>query len=215
MFTYENSQIEIVNRYKYLGVLLDDHLDFSTTAELLAGAAGRALGAVLTKFKNFRNIGFNTFRKLFDTSVSPILGYAFEVWGYKDNVLGERVHQRASRYYLSVHPKTPLLALTGDMGWKTAQMNRHIRMVRYWNRLLTLDDDRLTKKVFWYDKELCTNNWSSEMKALFNATKMGWIYDNMDQCNVSVFENKCMENLTERCVLGLSLKPKLRTYLLF
>ena len=177
-FTYENSQIEIVNRYKYLGVLLDDYLDFSTTAELLAGAAGRALGAVLTKFKNFRNIGFNTFQTLFDTSVSPILGYASEVWGYKDNVLCERVHQRASRYYLGVHPKTPLLALTGDMGWKTAQINRQIRMVRYWNRLLTLDDDRLTKKVFWYDRELCTNNWSSEMKALFNAREMGWIYDN-------------------------------------
>ena len=71
-------------------------------------------------------------------------------------------------------------------------------MVRYWNRLLTLDDDRLTKKVFWYDRELCANNWSSEMKVLFNATEMGWIYDNMDQCTVSVFENKCMENLTER-----------------
>ena len=82
-------------------------------------------------------------------------------------------------------------------------------MVRYWNRLLTLDDDRLTKKVFWYDRELCTNNWSSEMKALVNATEMGWIHDNMDKCNVSVFENKCMENLTERWYLGLSLKPKL------
>ena len=74
-------------------MLLDDHLDFSTTAELLAGAAGRALEVVLTKFKNFRNIEFNTFKKLFDTSVSPILGFASEVWGYKDNVLCERVHQ--------------------------------------------------------------------------------------------------------------------------
>ena len=46
------------------------------------------------------------------------------------------------------------------------------------------------------------------MKALFNAIEIGWIWDNMDQCNVSVFENKCMENLTERWLLGLSLKPK-------
>ena len=81
--------------------------------------------------------------------------------------------------------------------------------------MLYIADDRVTKKVFWYDRELCTNNWSSEMKALFNATEMGWIYDNMDQWTVSVFENKCMENLTERWLLGLSLKPKLRTYLLF
>ena len=48
-------------------MLLDDHLDFSTTAELLAGAAGRALGVVLTKFKNFRNIGFINYL----TRVSP------------------------------------------------------------------------------------------------------------------------------------------------
>ena len=103
-FTFENSSIEIVNWYKYLGVLLDDHLDFNTTTELLAGAAGRALGAVLTKFKNFRNIGFNAFQKLFDTIVSPILGYASEVWWYKENVLCERVHQQASRYYLGIRP---------------------------------------------------------------------------------------------------------------
>ncbi len=72
------------------------------TADVLAGAGGRALGAVISKFSNLRNIGYTTFSKLFQTSVSPILEYASEVWGYKDYINCEWVQQRAARYYQSI-----------------------------------------------------------------------------------------------------------------
>ena len=41
------SLIEIVDRYKYLGVMLHEHLDYDIIADLLASAAVRALGAVI------------------------------------------------------------------------------------------------------------------------------------------------------------------------
>jgi len=87
--------------------MLNEYLDFKTTGDILAGAAGRALGAVITKFRNYKNIGFQTFTRLFDASVSPVLEYGSEIWGYKDNILCERVQQRASRYFLGVPPKLP------------------------------------------------------------------------------------------------------------
>ncbi len=99
-FMFDGSELEIVKQYKYLGVFLDEYLDFNVTANVLAGAAGRVLGAVLSKLRNFGNIGFKSFTKVFDSSVLPVLEYASEIWGYKDNIQGERILQRASRYYM-------------------------------------------------------------------------------------------------------------------
>ncbi len=72
------------------------------------------MGAVLTKFRNFRNIGFKSF--------TPVVEYASEIWGHKENIQCESIHQRACRYYMGVHPKTPILALIANMGWPTSQI---------------------------------------------------------------------------------------------
>ena len=50
-FLFDESNLEIVSSYKYLGIKLSEYLDFNVTANVLAGAAGRALGAILAKLK--------------------------------------------------------------------------------------------------------------------------------------------------------------------
>ncbi len=56
VFKYGIDVLEIVNKYKYLGMVLNEYLNFNVTADVLAGA-GRREGAVISKFSNFRNIG--------------------------------------------------------------------------------------------------------------------------------------------------------------
>ncbi len=58
------------------------------------------------------------------TYISPVLEYASEIWGYKENIECESIHQRACRYYMGVHPKTPILALIGDMAHIPNQKTR-------------------------------------------------------------------------------------------
>ena len=214
-FMFDGSEIEKVSQYKYLGVLMDEYLNFEVLANVLAGAGGRALGAVLTKFRSFGNIGFNSFSKLYDSSVAPVLEYGSEVWGYAENVKCERIQQRACRYYIGVHPKTPILALTGDMGWVPAQIKRHRNMIRYWNRMVEMNDARLTKQMFLYDVHRCNNNWSSEVKSIFNSIDLGQIFDDLHVCDIEDVYKKCESNYNERWQLGITLKPKLRTYVTF
>ncbi len=127
-------------------MVLNEHLNVNVTADVLAGAGGTALRAVISKLsKNFRNIGYTTFSKLFQTSVSPILEHASEVWGYKDYIKCEWVQQRAACYYLGAHSKTPILTLNGDMGLLSTKLLRHIKMTKYWNILINMNDNRLTK----------------------------------------------------------------------
>jgi hypothetical protein len=74
-FFIDNEMIEIVNRYNYLGITLDEHLNFNTTANTLCGASGRALGGIISKFNTFNNIGFQTYTRLYHSGVGPGLDY--------------------------------------------------------------------------------------------------------------------------------------------
>ncbi len=51
---YENSVLDTVDKYKYLGTILNGHLNFTVTADVLAGVGERVLGSVVSKFSKFR-----------------------------------------------------------------------------------------------------------------------------------------------------------------
>ena len=186
VFKYGVEELEIVKHYKYLGIILDEFMKFDDVADTLAGAGGRALGSIISKFRTFKNIGFNTFSKMFDTSVSPILEYCSGVWGFKEFNQCDKVHHRAMRYFLGVHQKAPLLAISGDMGWTNTQSKRHINMLRLWNRFLSMEDYRLTKRVFLWDYSLCNQNWSAEMLQLLQNIDLEHVFYNTTVCNLEL-----------------------------
>ncbi len=68
-----NLDMEIVDKYKYLGIFLDEFLFFRCSASMLSGAAGRALGSIISKFKLLKNVGFETFSKLHHSGVVPVV----------------------------------------------------------------------------------------------------------------------------------------------
>ena len=63
-FKYGDEDILTVSRYKYLGIILDEFLDFNTTASILADSAGRALGNIFSKYKMNKGFGYDTYTKL-------------------------------------------------------------------------------------------------------------------------------------------------------
>ena len=75
-FYLSNQLVERVKQYKYLGVILHEHVDFGVTAEDLAGAGGRALGSILHKYKQMKGLGYYTYSKLYQSCVCPVLDYA-------------------------------------------------------------------------------------------------------------------------------------------
>ena len=59
-----------------------EFLDYQVCGLELAEAGGWALGGIISKFKTFKNIGFNTFTKLYHTGVVPINKYASGIWRF-------------------------------------------------------------------------------------------------------------------------------------
>ena len=94
-FYFGEQKLEYVGNYKYLGFNLDEHLNYESGISLLAESAGRALGGVIGKTKKLGDLGYATYSKLFHTCVCPVTDYMVGVWGFKENIKGQRVQNRA------------------------------------------------------------------------------------------------------------------------
>ena len=107
-------------------------------------------------------MGCSIYKKLCDLCICPILDYSTCVLGFKKYDCIEAIQNRAYRIFLGVHKFAPKLGLEGDMAWMSCE-NRHIlNILRFWNRLLKLPDNRLTKKIFTDDFYLAQSgheNW--------------------------------------------------------
>ena len=69
------SKIEVVPSYKYLGIWLDEHLDFQSCATALTDSARKALGLLISKSKQFGNFPFEAFSSLYESLVIPRMDY--------------------------------------------------------------------------------------------------------------------------------------------
>ena len=140
--------LKTVDKYKYLGLYLNEYMDFKITADHVAQCASRALGLLIAKSKAFGGMPFNCFRKLYESMVMPIIEYGAAVWGQQQYTSINRVCNRAWKYFLGVHKFTANAAVLGDVAVTPPVVMQHVAIARQWCRMVNMDDQRLNKKIF-------------------------------------------------------------------
>ena len=107
-FQFGQKTVEYCKEYKYLGLTINEYLDFKFSTDILSESGGRALSSVITKM--IKNGGFplNVYRKLFDSCVCTVTDYGGEIWGYKLYESNRQLQLRASRAYFGVPKQTPI-----------------------------------------------------------------------------------------------------------
>ena len=215
-FSVGPTQLKIVDQYKYLGITLNENLDYKVCAQELADAGGRALGSLITKFKPYKGIGYSTFTKLYEQGVIPITDYCSSVWGFSNPSFAEKIQNRACRYFLGVHSKTPLHVLQGDVGWLKPKYRIYLNILKYYNRLIKMDHDRLTYRIFEHDLQNITNDsWCGELEKILDQTGMlGNLIDG-NEIDIDVAREKLFTLYDLEWQDSISTKPKLRTYVKF
>ena len=141
-FSYGDMDLEIVKKYNYLGVKLNENLNFRDCIKARSDAASRAFGGIVSKCKQYSDVGYNTYSHLFDSFVVPIQDYACEIWWNSNINMCDKITERAMRYYLGVH-LTPLPALYGEMCWLKTKYRHYIHVIRFWNRLVNMDNQNI------------------------------------------------------------------------
>ncbi len=190
--------LEKVSNYKYLGVYLDEYLTFTKTADILSTAAGRALGAMINRYRSLNELGYDTYTKLYDSLVTPIIDYASAIWGFKSHESLDKIQNRATRFFMGVHRFAPILGHVGDMGWVSNRMRWKLNILRLWNRLVCMDNDRLLKKVFLWDRKQYADtnksNFCAQVKQILIDCKERSCYTNQNRVDIDNMKSLLMEN---------------------
>ncbi len=142
VFTYGSEVLKIVGSYRYIGVY--EFLNYRSDVSLLADSGCRALSSIVAKFKTFGNINYDAFKRLFEAGIVPIIDYCSGIWGYNDFECINNAQNRAMRFLLGVNRFVPTHALYVELvWWCMPRYRRWVNMLKLWNMLVSMPDDRL------------------------------------------------------------------------
>ena len=162
IFTCGDKRLKIVDRYKYLGLLITEHLDYEEMAKHVAKSASRALSLLITKFKSCGGLAFRTYTKLFENTVMGIINYGAAVWGTKAFRCINSIQLKAARFFLGVGRYTPNSGVLGDVGWDPVLAKQWKSVMNQWSRMKAMNDQRINFKIFvWSEQSLgrSCKNW--------------------------------------------------------
>ena len=95
-------KLNVVEQIRYLGLDLNEYVDYTVVSSSIAKASSRALGALISKTIKNKGLPFMTFEYLFKTTIQPIMEYCSSIWGYKEYLKIETVMHRALKFFLGI-----------------------------------------------------------------------------------------------------------------
>ena len=152
-FKYQGDEVEVVPMYKYLGYHFDEQLKYNIGCEVLASSGGRALGAIISKFKDIKDGGYEMFTKLYSLGVELILDYFSSIWCNDINTCkaATNVFNRAHCYYIGLPVCTTLAGMYGEIEWMHPRYTQFLNMIRLYNRLLAMGENQISKQILYWD----------------------------------------------------------------
>ena len=151
-FSCGQLDIEQIEKYKYLGLWFEEHLDLKFATSELAKSASRALSALYAKFKCTGGMSYDVYTKLYTSLVEPILYYCAGIWGLTEFNKIKTVQNNACKYFSGVRKNAANLATRGDMGWTDCLVNQRLESCRLFCKLINIQNDRLVKRIFTWSK---------------------------------------------------------------
>ena len=163
-------ELEIVNSYVYLGFLFTTILILNQSVTHLAKKKGGKTASfdVIPAYRRLDPKTKDTFFKIFDTQIQPVLLYAVEVWGTSFvNSPVEKVYTYVCKNLLGVSKRTPNIMAYGEIGRYPPYITCYIRVLKYWFHMLHMSNDRILKQAYLMLKNLDEQgkvNWASKTK---------------------------------------------------
>lgn len=159
-FSVNNTQIEIVQEYTYLGIKITSSGTFTIAQKILAEKALNALFKI-RKHVNLSRLPLRTARKIFESAVQPILTYGCEIWGVYmkldfekwDKTPIEKAHLRFCKMFLGLNRKASNHATRAEMGSFPLQIVIIKQILKYYQYLLSKDDNSIVKQALIISQE--------------------------------------------------------------
>jgi hypothetical protein len=219
MFLFNKKPVVYCKHYTYLGVTLNEFLDYDFTCQVQADSAGRALSAIVTKMIKNGGFPFSVYSILYDACVTSISDYGGEITGFNEYASSLSLHLRAIRAFIGVPKNATKPAVLSEVDWMLPKFRTQVRMVRFYHRLIKMPNNRLCKAVFNWDKSQNGQTWTSEVKSILYNYSQGQIFEIGQIFSLQPVIQKIKKSLLKAQYSNLELeclnKPKLRTFITF
>ncbi|MEW8546880.1 MAG: reverse transcriptase family protein, partial [Candidatus Thiodiazotropha sp.] len=177
---YDETLLEIVNTFIYLGVNVSSNGKFYQSQKHLSEQASKALFA-LRKLFDSNLLCIKDKLKLFDSLVQPILMYGSEIWGFHKADDIEKVHIKFLKQLLGVRRQTNNIAVYGELGRFPLFVLRKIRILKYWYKVINSQGSLLhkvyTQQLNDLNRGLDDNNWAFQVMSLLNNLGFTYIWN--------------------------------------
>ena len=134
-FTLGNNDIEITDRYKYLGIFFSQSRSFLNARKHIAEQAKKAMRLLFCRINNL-HLPIDLQLKLFDQTVMPILTYGSEIFGFENLDLLEKIHTHFLKKITKCRRSTPSYILYAELGRFPIEIIIKSRIIGYWNRII-------------------------------------------------------------------------------
>jgi hypothetical protein len=183
-FYLNNTTLEVVNSFKYLGIDLYKNGEWQRSQKDIAHHASFALNNLYRIFESIE-LPISRKCKLFDSLVGSILNFGSELLGSNEAPDIEKVHTKFLRYILGVRKSTNLSALYGELGRTPFIVQRKINMIKYWAKIIKSDENCLIRKIYIMLKDDSDNyrnynnrNWAFRIKQILDSIGFSNIWNN-------------------------------------
>ena len=170
-FYFENKELEIEDRYKYLGIILSRNGSFVEAKKHIAEQGNKALFSLLRKSRQLQ-LPYDIQIELFEKTIKPILLYGCEIWGYGNLDVIERVQLKYFKYIFNMKKSTPSYMVYGKLGITPLKVDISTRIVSFWSKLVNnIENSKLFSLIYnilfvLYNAKQIKSQWIENVKDL-------------------------------------------------
>ena len=219
-FYYDRAELEIVNKFVYLGATFTTGGSFHETQNCLAGKGLKAIFKMNKYLYQFTDISIKHRLDLFDKLIVPIL-----CLGIYTGACNRTTSAFAFlKTILRVKTSTQNDLVYVELGRQTLRTKRLVQIINYWFKILTSQDTKYIKHVYNFmlqDVEAHPNkvNWAVLVRNLLSELGFYevWVQQGVGNYNVfiSLFKQRLTDNYVQNTNAQLQTHSRARFFFQF
>ena len=189
-FSMNNENVEIVNNFKYLGVVFSRNGKFSDAMNDNIEKARKGLFQLRRTFRE-KKIPVDCQIELFEKVIEPTLLYGCELWGMENTECIEQFRLKSYKQILQVRNSTPSYIIYGELGKLPLKCAIKSRMIKFWSKTVMGKVEKIPYQILnIMINDGCDYKWVTYIRNILDQTG-----------NTNIWFNQKLAKQTEKCII--------------
>ena len=81
VFKFGENLVDYCSSYRYLGLELNDTLNYANSVDILSKSSSRSLASLIAKYYDLGELSLDVYEHVYKSLVCPVMDYSCIVWG--------------------------------------------------------------------------------------------------------------------------------------